>query len=118
VTGRSVPEWRGKTPDSKVPPHVRARVFLAHKGVCHISMRAIRPGEPWEMEHITPLSMGGEHRERNLAPALVEPHREKTAAEATVRAKADRVRLKHIGAFPKSKTRIRGRGFAPTRGTP
>lgn len=111
MTGRSVPEWVGKTPDSKVPASVRARVFLTHKGKCHISGRTIRPGEAWELEHIKPLSMGGEHRELNMAPALVAPHREKTAAEAGVRAKADRVRLKHIGAWPKPKRRIQSRGF-------
>jgi 5-methylcytosine-specific restriction enzyme A len=111
MTGRSNPEWRGKSPDSKVPPHVRARIYLRHKGICHISKRPIRTGEPWELEHIKPLSMGGEHRELNLAPALVAPHREKTAQEAGVRAKADRIRLKHIGAYPKPKRKLQGRGF-------
>lgn len=106
MTGRTPAEWIGKTPDSKVPASVRARVFLTHGGKCHISGRTIRPGDAWELEHVTPLSMGGEHRERNLAPALVAPHREKTSAEAGVRAKADRIRLKHIGAYPKPKRKI------------
>jgi len=97
---RSVDEWVGKSPDSKVPPHVRVRVFETHKGVCHISKRKIRPGEAWELEHVQPLSMGGENRERNLAPALVAPHKAKTAREAGERSKADRVRLKHLGLKP------------------
>lgn len=118
MTGRSVPAWVGKTPDSKVPPHVRARVFVTHGGRCHISGRVIRPGEAWELEHITPLSMGGAHAETNLAPALVAPHREKTAEEASARAKADRVRLKHLGIYPKSKTPLRSRGFQRTRPIP
>lgn len=97
MTGRSVPEWVGSSPDAKVPNHVRARVFERHGGVCHISRRKIRPGEPWELEHVKPLSMGGAHRETNMAPALVAAHKEKTAKEAGIRAKADRIRAKHIG---------------------
>lgn len=118
MTGRSVPEWIGKTPDSKVPASVRARVFLTHGGKCHISGRVIRPGETWELEHVKPLSMGGEHRETNMAPALALAHREKTAQEAGVRAKADRIRLKHLGIYPKSKAKIRSRGFEASRGRP
>ena len=40
---RAVPEWIGKTPDTKVPPRVRLRVFEKHDGTCHISGRKIRP---------------------------------------------------------------------------
>lgn len=115
MNGRSVPEWRGSSPDAKVPPHVRARVFERHGGRCHISGRLIRTGDAWELEHIKPLSMGGEHAELNMAPALVQPHREKTAKEATARAKADRMRAKHLGIWPKSKTPLRSRGFQKTR---
>lgn len=104
MTGRSVPEWIGSSPDAKVPPHVKARVFNRWCGRCHISGRKIGAGELWEVEHVKPLSMGGEHRETNMAPALVIEHRKKTAAEAGPRAKADRQRLKHLGlAKPKSK---------------
>lgn len=95
--GRSVPEWIGSSPDAKVPGTVKARVFLRADGMCHLSRRKIRPGEAWEIEHIVPLSMGGQHRESNLAPALAAPHREKTAAETAARAKADRSRAKHLG---------------------
>lgn len=111
MTGRATPEWIGKTPDSKVPASVRARVFLRAGGRCYLSGRVIRPGDAWELEHVKPLSMGGEHRETNLEPALVDAHREKTSAEASVRAKCDRIRLKHIGAFPPSKTPLKSRGF-------
>ena len=113
--GRAVKEWFGRTPDSKPPATVLARIFLRHNGICHISKRPIRSGEKWEAEHIKPLSMGGENRERNLAPALTEPHKEKTAAENDMREKADRIRAKHLGIYPKSKAPIRGRGFRNTR---
>lgn len=109
MTGRSVLEWRGSSPDAKVPKTVRVRVFERCGGRCHISGRVIRVGEPWELEHVKPLSMGGEHRESNLAPALVAPHREKTAAEAGSRAKADRIRAKFLGVYPPSPTPLRSR---------
>lgn len=113
--GRSVPEWIGKTPDTKVPDLVRDRVFLRAGGRCYLSGRKIMPGDKWELEHVKPLSMGGEHRERNLRPALIAAHREKTKAEAADRAKADRIRRKHLGTWPKSKAPIKSRGFSPTR---
>jgi hypothetical protein len=90
-------------------------VFLRHGGKCHISGRVIRPGEAWELEHVRPLHMGGENREANLRPALIAPHREKTAREATAKAKADRIRAKHLGIYPKSRTPLKSRGFENTR---
>lgn len=108
---RSVPEWIGKTDDSKVPPHVRARIFDSHGGICHISKRKIMAGEKWELEHVKALILGGEHRETNLAPALVAPHKAKTAAEMGVKAKTDRIRAKHLGVYPKPVRRLQGRGF-------
>lgn len=117
--GRQVPEWVGKTPDSKPPKHVLARIFRRADGRCHISKRKIQVGEPWEAEHVRPLwaARPGENlnRESNLAPALVDAHAEKTAKEAGEKAKADRLHAKHFGYFPKSKTPLRSRGFPKTR---
>jgi 5-methylcytosine-specific restriction protein A len=111
VTGRSVALWVGKTPDAKVPTAVRLRVFIAHGGRCHISGRVIRPGDAWDLDHIKPLHLGGAHAEANLAPALKDPHREKSAAEVTAKAKTDRIRAKHLGQWPKSPFPLRSRGF-------
>lgn len=94
---RSVPEWIGKHDDQKVPPRVRQRVFDRYEGKCHLTGRQIMPGEPWELEHIVSLILGGEHRENNLAPALVEPHKAKTRVEKAVKAKIAAVRKKHLG---------------------
>ena len=100
-TRREVPEWIGKTPDSRVPPHVALRVFERANGICHISRRKIRGGEPWEVEHVTALAdwtgEGHGNRESNLRPALVDKHRRKTAQEATERADVRRKRSKHYG---------------------
>lgn len=113
--GRDVEEWIGRNANAHVPDTIRDRVFQRAKGRCHISGRKVMPGERWELEHIKPLSMGGEHRERNLAPALATEHRIKTATEATDRAKADRIRRKANGTWPKSKTPMRSAGFKSTR---
>jgi 5-methylcytosine-specific restriction endonuclease McrA len=103
-TRRETPEWIGKTPDSKVPDHVRQRVFLRHKGMCHIAKRKIRAAEPWELEHVIALrdwtKEGHGNRESNLAPALKDKHREKTTAEASDRAITDRIAKKHAGIKP------------------
>jgi len=107
--GRSIAEWIGKTPDSKIPGEVQTRIFLRAGGICHISKRKIMVGDAWQLEHVKPLSMGGEHRESNLAPALADPHREKSAKEATDRAKADRIARKHLGTWPKSPTPVKSR---------
>ena len=112
---RSVPEWIGKTDDTAIPPHVRTRVFVNAGGVCHISKRKIRPGEPWDCDHVLALCDGGENRESNLAPALRDKHREKTADDVALRAKTDRIRAKHLGTWPESRTPMRSRSFDSSR---
>lgn len=94
---RSVPEWIGKTDDTKVPDHVKLRVFEAHGGICHISKRKIAAGEPWDVDHVIALCNGGENRESNLAPALRDKHREKTAADVKQKSDDRRRRSKQLG---------------------
>lgn len=111
MTGRSVPEWHGATPDTRPPTKVRIRVFDAYEGRCYRTGRKIAAGEPWDLDHVKPLHLGGENRETNLAPISKAAHREKSAAELTVKAKTDRIRAKHLGQWPRSPTPIRSRGF-------
>lgn len=113
--GRSIPPWKGATPDAQVPTRVRLRVFERYGGVCQLSGRKIRAGDDWDLDHKKPLRDGGAHAEDNLWPVLREKHREKTAREATERAKVDRIRAKHLGVYPKSKTPLKSRGFEPSR---
>lgn len=110
---RTVEEWIGKTDDTAVPPRVRLRIFERDLGVCHLSGRKIRPGEQWELEHKTALCNGGEHRESNLAPALAQPHKDKTKEDRALKAKNDRVRKRHLGIRGKRRT-IPGRKFDGT----
>lgn len=108
---RSTGEWIAKHDDQKVPDRVRQRVFDAHDGICHITGAKIDPvRDQWDLEHKVALILGGEHREKNLAPALREPHKKKTAAEMKVKAKIDAVRKKHIG-ITQPAGNIPARGF-------
>lgn len=107
---RTVPEWIGKTPDAKVPPRVRLRIFEREGGVCHLSGRKIQPGELWELDHKEALINGGEHRESNLFPALKDKHREKTAADVAEKAAIYSRKARHIGAHTPKQT-IKSRGF-------
>lgn len=111
MNSRSVPEWIGATPDAKVPPRVRARIFLRENGRCHLSGRLIRPGDQWDLDHKVALINGGQHREANLFPALRDKHREKTAEDVAIKSKVARQRAKHLGTWPKSKRPIQSRGF-------
>ncbi len=115
---REVPEWIGKTDDSPIPARVRARVFEAHGGRCHISGRKIGAGEPWDCDHVIALINGGENRESNLAPALRDKHREKTAQDVSIKSKTARMRAKHLGIWPKSKTRWPTRKLGVSRPQP
>lgn len=94
---RHVEVWVGKTDDSPVPPRVRLRVFERYGGVCYLSGRKISAGDKWDLEHVVALCNGGLHREDNMAPALVEPHKIKTAADLKQKSKDYRVRAKHNG---------------------
>ena len=111
LTGRTVPEWIGKSADSKPPKSVLDRLFLRQGGKCAISGRKIRPGETTHADHIKALKDGGENREGNLQLVLADAHRVKTSAENTSRAKEKRLRLKHAGLWPKSARPLKGRGW-------
>lgn len=111
---RKVKEWIGATPDTKVPPRVRLRIFKAFDGCCYLSGRPIRPGEAWELEHKVALILGGEHRESNLAPALTEFHKAKTAAEMKVKAKTDAIAKKHLRIVDDG-PKMEGQGFPITK---
>jgi 5-methylcytosine-specific restriction endonuclease McrA len=108
VTSRSTEEWIGRTPDSAIPVRVRRRVFYRYDGKCHLSGREIRPGDLWDCDHIVALVNGGEHREANLAPALRDKHREKTAEDVAEKARSNRIRDRYLGIKRKSSRPMAG----------
>jgi 5-methylcytosine-specific restriction enzyme A len=90
---RAVPEWIGANDDAKAPPRVLLRIFERENGICHISGRKIQPGEPWQADHKIALINGGENKESNLYPALVDKHKEKTALDVAEKSRvADRAK--------------------------
>jgi 5-methylcytosine-specific restriction enzyme A len=105
---RALPEWIGKTDDSRPPPRVRLRIFEAHRGICHLTDRKITSADEWEVDHVVALINGGENREANMAPVLREAHRIKTADDVALKAKVARVRKKHLGIKPKFKRALPG----------
>jgi 5-methylcytosine-specific restriction endonuclease McrA len=112
---RSIEEWVGKTDDEMPPPRVRLRIFQAHGGRCHRSGRLIRAGDKWALDHIIALINGGKNIESNLAPILEDSHKEKTAEDLAIKSKTYRMAAKHNGTWPKSKAKIKSRGFQKSR---
>ena len=108
MTGRSLPEWIGKTPSTPVPPRVKIRIWERDNGHCHITGRKIKAGEAWECDHVIALINGGENRETNLAPALKAPHRKKTAQDVKIKSKIARIQKRHLGIYkPSSLSNVR-----------
>lgn len=107
---RAVPEWRGKSDDTPVPPRVALRVLEAYGTRCYLSKVEIRPGDQWQVEHVIAIALGGENRENNLAPVLVEPHKLKTACDTKAKSKIANIRKKRFGL-----KKAKGRPMAGTR---
>lgn len=98
---RSLPEWKGSSPDAAVPPRVRLRIFEVFNGRCQCGCnRKIMVGERWDAEDEIAIINGGERRESNLRPFLIEHHKEKTRRDVAIKSKTYRVRAKHLGIRP------------------
>lgn len=103
---RRIPEWQGKTDDSAIPSEVKLRIWNRAEGHCQICTRKILAGEVKHFDHVTPLADGGLHAESNLQIACVACHTDKTAGEATERAKVRAVAKSVLGLKPKAKAKI------------
>jgi len=73
------------------------------------------PGDQWDIDHKVALINGGRNVESNLAPALRDAHRAKTADDVKVKSRVARMKAKHLGVWPKSKRPLRSRGFGASR---
>ncbi|MDX1222741.1 HNH endonuclease [Sinorhizobium medicae] len=93
----------------------RVRLFDLHGGKCHLCGEKIKVGDAWDLEHLVPWELTRDDSDDNVKPAHKSCHKEKTADDVAAIRKADRIRAKHIGAWPQSKTKIKSRGFASTR---
>ena len=100
---RSLPEWIGKTPDTKVPPRVIARLALKQNGRCACGCnRKFGVKDRPEADHILALVNGGENREGNLQLLTVHCHRKKTRQDVKIKAKVARTHKRHLGIKPVS----------------
>lgn len=115
MTGRSVPEWIGATPDSAIPKAVKLRIWERYGGRCAITGRKLQVGDAYDFDHILPLALGGEHRETNIQLVSREAHKEKTREDVGRIRKADRQGLKFRGLWPETKHKIPSRRFSPSR---
>lgn len=112
---RSVPLWEGSTPDAAIPTRVKLRIWERCGGRCGLTGRKIMPGDQHDYDHIRALILGGAHREDNIHVVLRAAHKLKTADDVARKAKADRVRAKHLGIWPQSKRPLKSRGFEKAR---
>ena len=93
----------------------RVRLFDLHKGACHLCGQKIMVGEAWDLEHIVPWELTRDDSDDNVKPAHKSCHKVKTAEDVAAIRKADRIRAKHIGAWPPSRAKLRSRGFSNSR---
>lgn len=105
---RSVPEWIGKTPDSVPPPRVKLRVLERHNYTCFWSKQPIKPGDKWEADHEIAIILGGENRESNLVPALVNEHKVKTRKDVLEKVKRAKALKNSYGLAKKQSRPIPG----------
>ena len=100
---RGIPQWRGATPDTAIPPRVKRRVFDWAGGRCALCTRALTIRDGKCIDHIVALCNGGENSEGNLQ-LLCEPcHRTKSAVDVAEKAKVYALNMKHLGFHPASK---------------
>jgi 5-methylcytosine-specific restriction protein A len=92
----------------------RLRIWESHKGVCGLCDRKITSGDPWIIEHRRALVLGGADTDANCVPvhkACADAKTHGPAGDLALGAKAKRVKAKHVGAKPPSRTPLPfGRG--------
>lgn len=94
---RAQPEWRGKTDDTAIPPRVQERVARKAGDRCQKCTREVGGKLRAEIDHIIPLIIGGEHRERNLQLLCNECHAAKTKLDVKLKARVAKSRLRKLG---------------------
>jgi 5-methylcytosine-specific restriction protein A len=103
---RTVTEWIGANDDAQPPKSCKLRILERQDNKCALSGHAFVPGDKIEFDHIVPIFLHGENREKNLHAVLGESHKRKTKAEAAVRAKINRQTARNLGiAKPSGKLR-------------
>lgn len=95
-------------------PSKRLAIYETHKGICYLCELQIRSGDPWVLEHRTPLSLGGTNDAANLAPVHVGCADAKTHGkdgDLAKAAKSKRVKMAALGIKDETRKKIQSRGF-------
>lgn len=101
----------GTTKRKAMTPARRLRIWEAHKGICCLcSMPINGTREPWIIEHLTCLGLGGADEDKNCAPAHEACRRDKDKLDVAAIAKAKRNKQRHLGIKAPKQT-IRSQGF-------
>lgn len=100
---RACDEWIGRTDDSMPSDACKRRILDRQGWRCAITGVEFRDGVKAEFDHIVALWLGGQNRESNLQAITKAAHASKTKAEATVRAKVNRIQIDRLGGKKKSK---------------
>ena len=69
----------------------RARIFLAHDGICWLCKLRISAVEAYDIDHQISRELGGSDDDDNLAPAHKDCHRKKTKEDVRLIAKGNRL---------------------------
>ena len=103
MTPRTVPEWRGKRPESMPGQLVLLRLYAKQNGLCACGCGRVMSFERdvIDCDHIVPLIDGGENVEGNLQLLLQEHHRTKTRRENIARGEARRHKAKAFSSLRK-----------------
>ncbi len=87
----------------------RVRIIARDGNCCRYPECEITTG--LQVDHIVALALGGRDTDDNLETLCADHHKQKTARDVRMIAKAKRAGLKHRGEFPPAKQKIRSRGF-------
>jgi hypothetical protein len=93
------------------PPRVRLRIFEHYNGTCYRSGIKIMPGMQWQLDHVIAIINGGENREQNLAPILIDKHKEKSAEDLAIKSKIAATAKYQQGIKSAPRSKIQSRGF-------
>ncbi|MBP0441362.1 HNH endonuclease [Tianweitania sediminis] len=92
----------------------RARIFVAHDGICHLCGGHIQIGQAWDLEHVIAWELSRDDSDKNLRPAHRKCHKIKTHKhDRPAISKAKNLEAKHRGFFRSAKS-IDSRGFQST----
>lgn len=74
----------------------RASFFAAADGHCQKCTRKIPHSDDWDLDHITPLSLGGTNDDSNMQVLCSWCHGDKTSIDTATAAKSKRVYTNHV----------------------